>query len=503
VPLQATCQAALQSDLKIQELAVFLLSQIALAGPKTCADIAMVPGFVAACLSCPRLAVGAPESIRVFTALLVNNVAALGGEEAIRILTMSGELVRELGSWLDDANDAATLQRLTGCFNHLSRSPESAKSLREHGIVDALRRLSARRVVSGSDEAREAYVGLANMALANILVRREGRTLPLYNTDANAIQSIVRFLHLALEQRTMSGISFRVYDVLYGLDSLSKCHDRDLIGIECGLVDVAVQLTREWRPGKYASFFSDAKASTYPVLELSSEILMRLGRSERCRQRMSTLGLESILDGLVKRESHGKVREYAFKVLWELRDKKRLQASVDSIARCIGMLRDLADTYTDTTDSQGWAGHSATSWHNRQALWLNTKVRESHVDALLQSSWQWLQKNMQYDKIDRVTALMRGADRFTLRAIFDDWKAGLSLGHPAHPLHPQVHARQPDDHSPEGRVRQKLGTMAPGFDEMAAKIKFVDRCLKRWTHTELSSAFGSWYAHAREQVIAR
>jgi hypothetical protein len=34
----------------------------------------------------------------------------------------------------------------------------------------------------------------------------------------------------------MNGIRFRVYDVLYALDSLSKSHERDLIGIECGLV---------------------------------------------------------------------------------------------------------------------------------------------------------------------------------------------------------------------------------------------------------------------------
>ena len=186
---------------------------------------------------------------------------------------------------------------------------------------------------------------------------QEGKVLPTYKTQVNAIKSIVNFLKLALEHQTMSGISFRVYDVLYALDSLSKCHDRDMIGIECGLVDVAVRVTADWEPGKYASLFSDAKASTHPVLELSSEILMHLARSERCRQRMSQLNLEMILDGLVVKEEHGKVREYAYKVLWVLRDKIRLAESVQGIAACIATMRDLADTYTYTADAQGPSGH--------------------------------------------------------------------------------------------------------------------------------------------------
>ena len=163
---------ALHSAENIESWAVFLLSQLALAGPTVAATIALLPGFTASCLSAMSHGAGVSENLAVYTALLVNNVAALGGEEAIRALTMSGELVRELGSWLDDAHDAGTLQRLTGCFNHLSRSAESAKSLHEHGIMDALRRLSSRPAVAGSSEAREAYVGLANMAMANIAVRQ-------------------------------------------------------------------------------------------------------------------------------------------------------------------------------------------------------------------------------------------------------------------------------------------------------------------------------------------
>ena len=56
------------------------------------------------------------------SALLINNLADMGGEDAVRVLSAHGMLVRELATWLDSAHDAATLQRLTGVFNHLSRS---------------------------------------------------------------------------------------------------------------------------------------------------------------------------------------------------------------------------------------------------------------------------------------------------------------------------------------------------------------------------------------------
>jgi hypothetical protein len=54
---------------------------------------------------------------------------------------------------------------------------------------------------------------------------------------------------------------------------LSKAHEPSIIGIECGLVDLVVQVTAEWKPGLYAAAFSNAKASTYPVLELATDIL--------------------------------------------------------------------------------------------------------------------------------------------------------------------------------------------------------------------------------------
>jgi hypothetical protein len=225
--------------------------------------------------------------------------------------------------------------RWAGVLNHLSRSVESARALQSHGIMDALLRLVARTRESGPSEAHEAYVGLANMALANIAAAldaghvsgaddtgagtREAGKAGSVRFKVSAIKSIAGFLKCALEGQQVCGIRFRVFDVLYALSSLCKCQERDLLGIECGLVDLAVQVTAEWRPGKYSSEFSDGQASRRPVLELSTDILVHLAESHACKQRMHELYLESILDRLLL-TAEGRVRDHVLRVLWELRD---------------------------------------------------------------------------------------------------------------------------------------------------------------------------------------
>ena len=199
--------------------------------------------------------------------------AALGGEEAVEALTGNGKLMQQLVHRLDNSHNSSTLQRLTGVFNHLTRSEVSARELQAHGVHDALRRLVGRAEVSESGEAQKTYVGLANMAMANIVVHQEHHIPQLDRSQIPTIKSIVGFLQCALEKRKTNGILFSVYDVLYALDSLSKAHEPSIIGIECGLVDLVVQVTAEWKPGLYAAAFSNAKASTYPVLELATDIL--------------------------------------------------------------------------------------------------------------------------------------------------------------------------------------------------------------------------------------
>ena len=303
------------------------------------------------------------------------------------------------------------------------------------------------------------------MAMANIAVRQEHHALELHHTQTPAIKSIVGFLKLALEGRAWSGITFRVYDVLYALDSLCKCHERDLIGIECGLVDVAVQVTAQWRPGQFASIFSDAKASTHPVLELSSDILMHLAHSEACRQRMLDLHLEPTLDRLMLQES-GIVRDHVLKVLYVIRDRKTMEESAKQIVAHVKVLQAVSDSYE-------WNQKN----HKELALRLNAVMHQADVSEDMRAAWTWLRDALRYDQMDKVLALMRGTDRKTFRRYFDAWH---TLKHP-HPTSPSTDA--PDlsvvaelgfvhDRSPEN-----IGT-GPLFGKGATKPSNAARRVK-------------------------
>ena len=60
--------------------------------------------------------------VRDNTALLVNNVAGVGGDEAINILSRCKPLISILVELLSSHDAPVVLQRFVGCFNHLSRS---------------------------------------------------------------------------------------------------------------------------------------------------------------------------------------------------------------------------------------------------------------------------------------------------------------------------------------------------------------------------------------------
>jgi hypothetical protein len=115
-------------------------------------------------------------------------------------------------------------------------------------------------------------------------------------------------------------------------------------------VDLAVQVTAEWAPGKYSSMFSDAKASTHPVLELSTDILKHLAHSDACKKRMHDLYLESTLDRLLRTEE-GMVREHVLKVLWVLRDHEQAVESARAIASHVDKLHSISANYSLTPNS--------------------------------------------------------------------------------------------------------------------------------------------------------
>jgi hypothetical protein len=318
---------------QVKTHAAFLLSQLAIAGRKTSVRMATMPGITNACFralsSCEN---AASETLALDTALFVNNLAALGGHEAAEAISADGQLIKELGHWLEHSNDADTLQRLTGIFNHLSRSVASASALQMHGIRDLLHHLAERQDVTGNADAWIACIGLAHMAQGNIAVCQQHTVPELHKTDRSAIQIIMGFLQCALANRPFHGISFRVYDVLYALNSLAKSHQRELIGLQCGLVDVAVKITCDWQPARKAlandcsadllmsgSVYMSEEAPKHiadriQILELSTDILRHLSQSEACRVRMTQQRLETILSRLILVEERGLVREHALQV---------------------------------------------------------------------------------------------------------------------------------------------------------------------------------------------
>jgi len=309
--------------------------------------------------------------------------------------------------------------RWAGVLNHLSRSVESARALQSHGIMDALLRLVARTRESGPSEAHEAYVGLANMALANIAAAldaghvsgaddtgagtREAGKAGSVRFKVSAIKSIAGFLKCALEGQQVCGIRFRVFDVLYALSSLCKCQERDLLGIECGLVDLAVQVTAEWRPGKYSSEFSDGQASRHPVLELSTDILVHLAESHACKQRMHELYLESILDQLLL-TAEGRVRDHVLRVRWELHDKSEAAKCASTIVANVDSLRVLSATYK-----------SAVAGGNAPQDLLPGAARTPSLERALPEAVVWLARTFDVEQPHHGAAGWRGQERLELQ----------------------------------------------------------------------------------------
>jgi hypothetical protein len=169
----------------------------------------------------------------------------------------------------------------------------------------------------------------------------------------------------------MSGIRFRAFDILYALQSLCECHERDLIGIECGLVDVAVQVMADLASGAtrqltvsvlsgdggqtgqlVSTSCSDAKeteekvekakASTNLVLEfvteLSADILMHLAHSEQCKQRMRDL--QSTLNRLL--QETGSERDHLLELLYVLRDRDIMLESAKQIVAHVKVLQSVS-----------------------------------------------------------------------------------------------------------------------------------------------------------------
>ena len=88
----------------------------------------------------------------------------------------------------------------------------------------------------------------------------------------------------------------------------------------CGLAAIVVDIVKQWKPGKYAGYFSSKREDTHPVLEAATDVLHALCQTEYFRDELKQRNLLPILDELMMHD-HDAVQLHAAKVLWSLRDR--------------------------------------------------------------------------------------------------------------------------------------------------------------------------------------
>ena len=366
-------------------------------------------------------------------ALVVHNVAAVGGGQAQLVVAERQELPRALAVAIDQAGDSGVLLSLTGVVYQLSLSRGAARVLNAVGVCDALRRLLSRPRLAelAADEDEEPYVLVAHMALANLAAC--GTALPqsqgAQSTPLRVLQRIVRVLACAVQGRqlpTAPGLALRVSDVIVALKAVCACHDtdalRELVGLEAALVDHVARLVADWRGDD--DLYADATGSSLATLAMGIDIMAHLGQSERCLARMQQLGVDGSLARLTADAAamaDTGVRERVMTMLWMLREEGQLLVDVLAlVASCDSLRRHAA------------AAAQALGWSRKQlALRLAgclqqrayTPAEALSVADALQGAWAWLGDTMLYDRLARVKVLMLGADRRTLRAYFDQWQS--------------------------------------------------------------------------------
>ncbi len=102
-------------------------------GPDRAVALTMIPET----LECAEILLQrGSERTRDCAALLVNNLAGMGGEESSLVISKRPSLISELMHMIAIGN-AIQLQRVTSTFNHLSRSAATASTLRRFQVHEA------------------------------------------------------------------------------------------------------------------------------------------------------------------------------------------------------------------------------------------------------------------------------------------------------------------------------------------------------------------------------
>jgi len=279
---------------------------------------------------------GSPE-VKESAALVVNNVAAMGGESAIQTLASDHSLMRALID-LIRVGDGLQLMRAVSAFMHLSMSYRSAKCLARYDLGSVMLDVLRKDEVEGGEKTVQAFRALAEMTLANMAYfKDEAEEL---RSDAKAVASLVHFLRLALDRKPFNGIYFRVHDVMYSLSILSKNIGTHEVLQKHSLCGIVIDVVKKWKPGMYAGYFASKREDTHPVLEVATDILHAMCQTECFRNEMMKRDLLPVLDDLVKHD-HDAVQRHAAKVIWSLRDRNDFLVHAAQIVKAVQGIRSI------------------------------------------------------------------------------------------------------------------------------------------------------------------
>ena len=246
-------------------------------------------------------------------------------------------------------------------------------------------------------------------------------------------QMLAWLLRMAMNKESVSCIEFLVFDVMYSLDVLAGLSNHgprlpiaastsspstyipiqtQVLGEETSVLESVIAITAEWFPGKYSSQFTQVKGETHPILELATDILCKMSRSEHCRLLMQEENLVEILEKVRGYDERGYVKRYVDKLLWYVRDYQATLQSARSIVQSVDALQNVAERCR---------------WNERQQAMHFTEIfKENTLEKDLSVSTQYLKNHVDHHhRLERIRMLW-GTESKSLSIWFDSMRKGVT-----------------------------------------------------------------------------
>jgi len=249
----------------------------------------------------------------------------------------------------------------------------------------------------------ESVVALATMALNNMGIHEEDVGEECVVSE-DGFDYLARFLQGAMDNEKVYDISFRVYDVLFPIAQLANHKKNHELLTQSGILNLVVEIIKNWKPGLYAAHFSKERADTFPVLEMATEILTNLTNFHPAWQRMIDLSLPETCEFLIQEHRNKEtIQTYISKVLWRLRDRESVVASMSSIIDVGEHIMGISNLY---------------SWNDKtRKIRLLALLHDTALSKPVNTSLRWLERNFDVGRFLSVRHLLVGVDEKCLGVI--------------------------------------------------------------------------------------